>query len=226
MNYKTSIRLLFEAALLEGERRMQMKRDSDEYPGGPAEKQLYQAKPGQLTPDGKKQLQKASADYVAATKKARAEKKVESIRNNFNNILSEMIKPEGKPKPVNPKKAAMDEKRKKFVPGGGINPKHAPKGGNIKEATYQAGKAKSPDKYGVRRGTAKLSKSSVTGVSSEEAKHASRRNQERDFHLQRDAKFRKQHGSMSAAERRKENQLMNRPMGLRKKDPEDHYPQS
>jgi hypothetical protein len=137
MDSRTHIKSLFEAALLEGERRMQMKRDSDKYPGGPAEKQLYQAKPGQLTPDGKKQLQKASADYVAATKKARAEKKVESIRNNFNNILSEMIKPEGKPKPkpIDPKKAAMDEKRKKFVPGGGINPKHAPKGGHIKETS-------------------------------------------------------------------------------------------
>lgn len=96
---------------------------------------------------------------------------------------------------------------------------------SVEEATYQAGTAKSPDKYGVRRGTAKLSKSSIKGVTKGEAEHASRRNQERDFARQRDAKFRKQHGSMSAAERRKENQLMNRPMGLRKKDPEAHYPQ-
>lgn len=227
MDYKTSIRLLFEAALLEGERRMQMKRDSDEYPGGPAEKQLYQAKPGQLTPDGKKQLQKASADYVAATKKARAEKKVESIRNNFNNILSEMIKPEGKPKPkpIDPKKAAMDEKRKKFVPGGGINPKHAPKGGHIKE-TYQPAKAAQTGEDGDFVGVAKLSKSKIKGLDRQDAMNKSRRRAERNAANQDDAAFRREHGKLSAAERRKANQLMNRPQGMRHKDPQDHYPQS
>lgn len=84
MDYKTSIRLLFEAALLEGERKMQMKRDSDEYPGGPAEKRLMTSKPGTLSASGKKQLAAAATAYEKATSK-----KVESIRNNFSLILKE-----------------------------------------------------------------------------------------------------------------------------------------
>ena len=57
---------------------------------------------------------------------------VESVVEKFLRLakISEMQMPK-KNRPVDPKKAAMDEKRKKFVSGGGINPKHAPKGSNL-----------------------------------------------------------------------------------------------
>jgi hypothetical protein len=139
--------------------------------------------------------------------------------------ITEMQMPK-KNRPVDPKKAAMDEKRKKFVPGGGINPKHAPKGGNIKEATYQAGKAGKTGEDGDFVGVAKLSKSKIKGLDKQDARNKSRRRAERNAANQDDAAFRREHGKLSAAERRKANQLMNRPQGMRHKDPQDHYPQS
>ena len=89
MNYKTSIRLLFEAVLSEGERKM--RGYSDKYSGGPAEKQLMTSKTGTLSASGKKQLAAAATAYEKATSK-----KVESIRNIFNNILKEAAYQAGK----------------------------------------------------------------------------------------------------------------------------------
>ena len=94
-----------------------------------------------------------------------------------------------------------------------------------KEATYQAGKAKSPDKYGVRRGTAKLSKSRIKGMTRSQAEDASTGAARKDISRQQDADFRRKHGQLSREERIKVNRETNRPRGVLKKDPQSHYPQ-